>query len=45
MTSPLNAYVARESAIGSVINLVIGSAFFLLVFRGQSDPVVWGPGA
>ena len=40
----LNAYIARESAIGSVINLVIGSAFFLVVFRGQSDPAVWGPG-
>lgn len=42
--TPLNAYIARETAIGSVINLVIGSAFFLMLFRGQAEPQVWGPG-
>ena len=40
----LKTYIARESALGSVINLVIGSAFFLIVFQGQADPRVWGAG-
>jgi hypothetical protein len=40
----LKTYIARESAIGSVINIAIGSAFFLVLFRGQTDPQVWGPG-
>lgn len=40
----LNAYIARESAIGSAINFVIGSAFFLGIFHGQAAPQVWGAG-
>lgn len=39
----LKTYLARESTIGSIINLVIGSVFYLVVFRGQTDPAVWGP--
>lgn len=42
--TPLNAYIVRETAIGSVINVVIGAAFFLMIFRGQADLPVWGPG-
>jgi len=38
----LKTYIARESAIGSIINLAIGSAFYLVVFRGQTDPAIWG---
>lgn len=38
----LKTYIARESTIGSIINLAIGSAFYLAVFRGQTDPAVWG---
>lgn len=41
--TPLKIYIARETAIGSVINFVIGSAFFLAIFRGQAEPQVWGP--
>ena len=40
--TPLKAYLARECAIGSVINVVIGSAFFLVIFSGQTAPQVWG---
>lgn len=42
--TPLNTYIARETAIGSMINFVIGSAFFLMIFKGQAEPQVWGPG-
>jgi hypothetical protein len=38
----LKTYIARESTIGSIINLAIGSVFYLVVFRGQSDPAIWG---
>lgn len=40
--SAFKAYAARESALGSVINLTIGSAFFLVLFQGQTAPSVWG---
>ena len=41
--TPLKIYIARETAIGTAINFVIGSAFFLMIFRGQTELQVWGP--
>lgn len=36
------SYAARETAIGVVINLAIGTAFFFGLFGGQTAPAVWG---
>lgn len=40
--SSFKAYARREAAIGVLINLAIGSAFFFGVFGGQAAPAVWG---
>lgn len=36
------SYLVRETAIGAVINLAIGTAFFFGIFGGQTEPQVWG---
>lgn len=36
------AYIRKETAISAVINIAIGAAFFILLFRGQANVPLWG---
>ena len=42
--STRRAYVVKETAISAIINILIGAAFFIALFHGQTRVGLWGIG-